>query len=190
MKLVSCATESNWWEGTEVWEGCNGHCAQVNPVMGATPPPPPSPAIKIEMINGWKRWRVWPWWTRNWPRAWACTTSLLPSTLIHQVFVVMVIVMVMVITPFRFNSASVPLLLPLELPALPQPRLHHGLDVHPLQLVQRPVQHVHPRSTQLFWPPGSLIGTQPSAAELKPLKRGGREEICDTKKEKHIPKTP
>ena len=57
---------------------------------------------------------------------------------------VMVMVMVMVTSMFRVNSASVPLLLTLELPALPQPRLHHGLDVHPLKLVQRPVQHVHP----------------------------------------------
>ena len=109
---------------------------------------------------------------------------------LRYIIKILVMVMVMVTSMFRVNSASVPLLLTLELPALPQPRLHHGLDVHPLQLVQRPVQHVHPRSTQLFCPPGPLIGTQPSAAELKPLKRGGREDICDTKKEKHIPKTP
>ena len=99
----------------------------------------------------------------------------------------------MVTTLFRVNSASVPLLLPLKLPALPQPGLHHGLDVHPLQLVQRPVQHVHPRPAQLFFrPPAPLVGSQSSAPELKPLKRGRRRsrrrtrrrEICDTKKKK------
>ena len=59
-------------------------------------------------------------------------------------YIIKILVMVMVTSMFRVSSASVPLLLTLKLPALPQPRLHHGLDVHPLKLVQRPVQHVHP----------------------------------------------
>ena len=75
-------------------------------------------------------------------------------------------------TLFRVNSTSVPLLLPLKLPALPQPGLYLGPDLHPLQLVQRPVQHVHPRPAQLFGPPGPLSGSQPSAPKLQPLKKG------------------
>ena len=139
------------------------------------------------------RWRGWPSWTRSWPRAWVCITLPPRSILILQVsrtgdvselLMTLVKMMVMVtnvlMSLLRVNSTPVPLLLPLQLPALPQLGLHPRLDllVHHLAHLVHHLVHLGP--AQLHGAVGDPE-PQPAATQLQPLKR--RRKICDTIKE-------
>ena len=85
----------------------------------------------------------------------------------------MVMVTNVLMSFLRVNSTPVPLLLPLQLPALPQPGLHPWLD-----LLVRHLVHLGP--AQLHGAVGDPE-PQPAATQLQPLKR--RRKICDTIKE-------
>ena len=95
----------------------------------------------------------------------------------------MVMVTNVLMSFLRVNSTPVPLLLPLQLPALPEPGLHPRLDllVHHLVHFAHLVHHlVHLGPAQLHGAVGDPE-PQPAATQLQPLKR--RRKICDTIKE-------
>ena len=102
------------------------------------------------------------------------------SELLMTLVKMMVMVTKVLMSLLRVNSTPVPLLLPLQLPALPQPGLHLGLDllVHLAHHLAHLVHHlVHLGPAQLHGDPEP----QPAATQLQPLKR--RRKICDTIKE-------
>ena len=102
------------------------------------------------------------------------------SELLMTLVKMMVMVTNVLMSLLRVNSTPVPLLLPLQLPALPEPGLHPRLDllVHHLAHLVHHLVHLGP--AQLHGAVGDPE-PQPAATQLQPLKR--RRKICDTIKE-------